>query len=456
MKKFISMLLVIIITFATINSVYAEGYSEGNFLFEIVNGEVTITLYDGFSVEHVEVPAAIRGFQVTSIGEGAFRGRTNMQSVEIPDSVISIGKNAFYQCENLQFVKLSENLVEIGNSAFSNCHNLSNVIFPESLISIGNFAFWGTSLTETELPKNLVSIGEHAFSGTKMTYIEIPESVTLIGSNAFANTSLKTVKLPNGLTEISDGTFFDSSLTSIEIPLNVSVIGNAAFKGCKNLTSITIPKNVKEILPDAFEECSNLTTVVIEEGITSIPEPIFNNCTSLTTVVVNNSVEQLSSDEFFNFWRRRSVDMKDFTSIPETLTLYGNKGSYIESYSKKQGVLFRELVTAKFNGELMVFDQPPIIESDRTLVPLRAIFEAFGATVEWDEATKTITANKATITLSLQIGSNILYKNDEQIMLDVPAKIIGGRTLVPIRAISESFGAQVNWNGDLKMVEIFS
>jgi hypothetical protein len=106
------------------------------------------------------------------------------------------------------------------------------------------------------------------------------------------------------------------------------------------------------------------------------------------------------------------------------------------------------------NGNTIAFDQPPIIENGRTLVPLRAIFEALGAEVSWEQSTQTVTAVRGDITVTLQIGSNILNKNGEQFTLDVPAKIVGGRTLVPARAVAESFGAKVEWDSKTRTVTI--
>lgn len=104
------------------------------------------------------------------------------------------------------------------------------------------------------------------------------------------------------------------------------------------------------------------------------------------------------------------------------------------------------------NGTAIIFDQPPIIENGRTLVPLRAIFEALGATVEWEQSTQTVTAVKDDITITLKIGDNSLVKIGVRIQLDVPAMIVNGRTLVPVRAISESFGVDVEWDGDNRTV----
>lgn len=115
-----------------------------------------------------------------------------------------------------------------------------------------------------------------------------------------------------------------------------------------------------------------------------------------------------------------------------------------------------DVITVKVNNKNVSFDQPPVLENGRTLVPLRAIFEALGAKVDWDQNTQTVTASKGDINISLQIGSANMNVNGENKVLDVPAKIAGGRTLVPVRAISEAFGCDVNWDGATKTVIINS
>ena len=112
-------------------------------------------------------------------------------------------------------------------------------------------------------------------------------------------------------------------------------------------------------------------------------------------------------------------------------------------------------ITVKVDGEEVVFpDQKPILENDRTLVPLRAIFEALGAEVGWDDATQTVTATKGDITISLQIGSTDLFVNGEVKVIDVPAKLLNSRTLAPVRAISEAFGCTVDWEDATQTVTI--
>ena len=101
-------------------------------------------------------------------------------------------------------------------------------------------------------------------------------------------------------------------------------------------------------------------------------------------------------------------------------------------------------------------DQPPVIVGDRTLVPLRAIFEALGAEVYWDNDARSVTAIKDDTTIFLAIGSSVLYKNGEATYMDVPGQIINDRTMVPVRAVSESFGAKVYWDNDTRTVRVYT
>ena len=103
-------------------------------------------------------------------------------------------------------------------------------------------------------------------------------------------------------------------------------------------------------------------------------------------------------------------------------------------------------ISVVIDGVPVTFDQPPIIEDGRTLVPLRAIFEALGAVIDWEQSTQTVTAVKGDVTVIMQIGNNVYTRNGVQITLDVPPQLVGGRTMVPARASGESFGAHVDWD----------
>ena len=113
-------------------------------------------------------------------------------------------------------------------------------------------------------------------------------------------------------------------------------------------------------------------------------------------------------------------------------------------------------ITVTVDWDEIKFDVPPKIINGRTMVPLRAIFEALDAQVDWDGITRTVTGYRNNTFVSLVIDSRIATLNGKTVELDVPAIIDSGRTLVPARFISESLGAKVTWNEKLRKVEILT
>jgi len=96
-------------------------------------------------------------------------------------------------------------------------------------------------------------------------------------------------------------------------------------------------------------------------------------------------------------------------------------------------------------GELSYTGQGPVLESGRVLIPARDLFEALGAEVFWDDSARTVTAVKAETVIRMTIGSKTVYKNDEEIQLDVAPLIINSRTMIPLRFACEAFGNKVNY-----------
>jgi len=198
------------------------------------------------------------------------------------------------------------------------------------------------------------------------------------------------------------------------------------------LTNIIIPDSVTSIGGYSFSDCSSLTSITIPDSVTSIGEYMFFNCQNLKDIYFAGSQEQWE-----NAVGQANLELNENATIH-----FNSTGNHTPE------------ISVLVNNQAISFDQPPVIENDRTLVPLRAIFEALGAEVLWDGETSTVTATRGDITISLQIGSNQLYKNGEAITIDVPAQIINDRTMVPVRAIAESFNCRVGWDSDTKTVTI--
>ena len=111
-------------------------------------------------------------------------------------------------------------------------------------------------------------------------------------------------------------------------------------------------------------------------------------------------------------------------------------------------------IAVRFNGEYMHFDVDPVLLNDRTMVPLRAIFEALGAKVSWNDETQTATGNRNSRVVSVTIGSNKARINGEQVEIDQSAALINDRTMVPLRFVSEAYGATVTWDDATQTVSI--
>ncbi|MFC3769466.1 stalk domain-containing protein [Paenibacillus sp. GCM10012303] len=106
------------------------------------------------------------------------------------------------------------------------------------------------------------------------------------------------------------------------------------------------------------------------------------------------------------------------------------------------------------DGKLLEFNVSPVIDNGSTLVPLRKLFEEYGATVSWDETTSKVTAKYGETTLIYTIGDLQGFKDNKAIALEVPGRIIDGSTLIPVRFASEALGALVGWENKTRTITI--
>ena len=110
--------------------------------------------------------------------------------------------------------------------------------------------------------------------------------------------------------------------------------------------------------------------------------------------------------------------------------------------------------TGTVNGKATTLEQGAVIKNGRTMVPLRFITEAMGATLVWDAATRTANITLADNKIALTIGKTVAQVNSYDVALDAPAAIINSKTVVPLRFVAESMGATTAWNATLKKVTV--
>ena len=246
---------------------------------------------------------------VISIGDYAFNGCSDLESITIPTSVKYIGEEAFCFC-SLQVITVKK-----GNPIYDsrdNCNAIietrsnklivgcDNTIIPDSVISIGDYAFQGCELDSITIPNSIISIGKEVFAYCSLNKISVEHGNPTYDSRDNCNAIIETRSnklvvgccntiIPDSVTSIGDYAFQQCEFKSITIPECVTSIGESAFSGCDFLHSITIPNSVINIGDSAFRYCSSLKSIVISNSVAHIGGWAFSWCESLSSVTIHSS-----------------------------------------------------------------------------------------------------------------------------------------------------------------------
>ena len=225
---------------------------------------------------------------VTSIGEYAFSGCSELSSITLPNSITSIGECAFLECTELSSINLPNSITNIGKYAFQYCSKLTSIRIPGSVNSIGDNPFAGCSGLTSIIVEN------NAFYDSRENCNAIINSSTNTLISGCSNTII-----PNSITSIGSGAFFDcSNLKSVDIPQKVTTIGNGAFDGCTSIEKLSIPNSVTSIGEWAFSSCSSLSSVTLSENLKTVSGHLFMGSSSLTSIDIPNNVDSIGYGAF--------------------------------------------------------------------------------------------------------------------------------------------------------------
>lgn len=242
-----------------------------DFVYEIRNGEAAIVKYRG-SDSRVKIPSEIEGAKITYIEEDAFYQCSNLEFVEIPDSVVGIGAWAFAET-NLQEVTIPASVKTIGEEAFCRCGDLEEVKLSDGLKVIGRAAFAETAIKDISLPDSVIVVGDYAFSNCmKLKSVTLSNSMEKVANYMFNECiNLQQIEIPGSVLVIGEFAFAETNFAAVTIAeTNIAHIGAGAFSECSDLTYVELPQNLLKLDEGAFQLCDNLETVVMPENIKSI------------------------------------------------------------------------------------------------------------------------------------------------------------------------------------------
>ncbi len=414
-------------------------------------------------IEKIDLPDTLETMDI-----GAFAETPNLKKISIPASLTTMPPVAFQQ-SGLEEVEFKGNISIMGSSAFVACENLRTVkgFTKDQLVKYWN-AFARTPLrtemTDDGNPFVMDSSGFlAAYVGTD-TEVVIPDTVTEIGNSAFTiNTEITKVTIPSSVTKINDSAFYGcDKLTEITIPASVTWIGEGAFSHCRNLKYVTFEPSDKLL---SLGSAAFQLAAVTKETFNSNGRRYSNKNTAFALTELDPDYGPADTE---------ATEKPDETEQPEETAQPKETVQPEETEQPKETVQPEETeqpketpamtsaptpaaeltvtsdgadIAVAIDGESVEFtDAKPFIDdNDRTQIPVRAVTEALGAAVDWDEAARRVSVSGNGRNITLTIGSDMMDVNGKDVQMDTAAMIIGGRTYIPLRFVAEAMGMSVDW-----------
>ncbi len=368
-----------------ITDIGIEGSWEGRPVF---SPEITITVNEDHPVYSSDSQGCLYKKDGTGTPVKLLRAANSPGPVVLPSTVTELANGAFYGCEDIPSVTLPEALETIGVMAFQNCISLQELTIPAGVTNIyglcaknlsgakapvcritveeGSTAFYShdgalyrldsneliyaPNRAAMEISPDARSIGMQAFAkNTALTGINIPEGITEIGAYAFSGcSSLRQAAFPEGLKRISQGAFQDTALTEVTLPNTINYMGTRVFENCNALSRIKTADSAAQAAPARAKmrraaarsgdepvdgrlddvivaDCPELTTLEIPGDVREIAATIYENCPKLARIYVPAGVSVICEEAFAGL---------------DSLTLYGEAGSYAETFAEAHQIPF--------------------------------------------------------------------------------------------------------------------
>ena len=338
------------------------------------------------------------------IATKAFYDRTNLTSVNIPNSLKTINYGAFSGCSSLVSITIPKSVTLIENAVFENCFGLINIKSEiDTPFSIGSILSSGYySRTTLIIPKetkstyqatdgwknftNIVEVGEGGEVGQVFNVDELNYEIDM--NNTASVVSCKAKNVGNVV--------IPSQVTINGVSYNVASIGNSAFYDCYGLNSIVIPNSVTSIGSSAFKYCSGLTSIIIGSGVTSIGDEAFYNTKLKKTIWLTNTppLGYKNASGSINY-----VSNDQFTSLYNTV-----KYQFLSSYFDVDGIRY-----------------VPVSPSERTCDAIDCVYDEssantkIGSTVAYKGVTMTVKNLKSYLAYNNKYIKTLTVDNDGEL-----------------------------------------
>lgn len=303
----------------------------------LITGLVLLFCMLGFASALADVltlPAAL-----TAIEDEAFMNDASITSVVIPEGTVSIGARAFAGCSNLETVTIPDSVTSIEVDAFMGCTrlffecNTGSIAAAYAQVNAINHSGEDTSggirasgSINSRIHWTLYYSGRLCVEGTgAIPNYQYPVS----GEAPWYNyrEEILTVEVGEGITSVGNYAFcHEKYLKSISLPSTLTSMGGGIFAGCFELKYCNVPDRVSSMSWDVFYDCRGCTSVHMPAGISSISSYVFYNCTSLRAVYIGPRVTYISSSAF--------------NECSDKLTIYGEAGSYAQTFARNNGYAF--------------------------------------------------------------------------------------------------------------------
>lgn len=305
-----------------------------------------------YQLESIQIPEGVEKISICG-----FAKCFNLKNINLPESLRHIGIAAFDGCESLRSIFISKNVNQIEFIPWSNCSNLSEIVVDKNNSTFdsrdncnaivrtqNNTLIAGCS--QTIIPSSVIRIGSNAFTGIiNMTHIDIPEGITEISPAAFNGcTSLVSINVNknnkvydsrnncNAIIETATQTLVCGCGTTV-IPKDIKVIGSQAFIGMILPETLNIPEGVSEIKPFAFEFCPTVKQVIIPGSVQHIGKRAFFCCRNLNKVVIESgTLDTIVHETFYGCSNLESVH------LPENIKIIRD-GAFADCYNLNHIVL---------------------------------------------------------------------------------------------------------------------